>query len=429
MKKKKKTPIGKIILFIVLAILIIGLFLFLNKDKPDNPSVDEPGISEDDPNIKEPEEVVDPVGTSYLNEINYTEKVSKDVEKVVVEFLDVYYNSIKKLEENDMTYLFKNSDSEEALINQTALSLLVETRKLKPNDLRLDKVKYDLDFTSVSDNGDTVTLTVLENNYLNFNFMKEIESKVYNIKNEFTLEKVDGSYKITDYNKVQDFFVMITDLYDGGGKTELAEIKSDYLDLIKTKLEKDRADYNDFLNGTGIDRRTCDHPYDRDKALEHALKWVNKRDPEWIEFDSNCQNFASQVLYKGGIPMDHYGSASSYLQWKLYDGSYNENEVDKGYVYTWTYVPYFATYAKDNEGYGLCADVDVNLYYAEAGDVIHVGTTGPTRHALVVIGDYKIDGKTVDILVNSNTVDLENYPISAYSYPYVNLIKVYGWNE
>ena len=73
--------------------------------------------------------------------------------------------------------------------------------------------------------------------------------------------------------------------------------------------------------------------------------------------------------------------------------------------------------------------MDVNLYYAQTGDVIHVGSTAPTRHALVVVGDYKVNGKTVDILVNSNTVDLENYPMSAYSYPYSRLIKIYGWND
>ena len=78
---------------------------------------------------------------------------------------------------------------------------------------------------------------------------------------------------------------------------------------------------------------------------------------------------------------------------------------------------------------GIIQDVDVNLYYAQAGDVIHVGSTAPTRHALVVVGDYKVNGKTVDILVNSNTVDLENYPMSAYSYPYSRLIKIYGWND
>ena len=423
----KKNMKFKLILFIILTIIVVCLFFVFNKKEDDKPN-DNPNIESPSETPNEEEDTVDEVGTNYLNNITYTVKVDKEVEDVIVEFLNVYYNSIKELKENDMTYLFKDSTSEQALINQTALSLLIETRKLKPNDLSLDKAKYDLDFTEVTTNGDTVEVTVLENNYLNFNFMKEIESKIYNIKNEFTLEKVDGEYKITKYNKVQDFFVMITDLYSSGGKAKLDQIKQDYLDLINDKLEKDRKDYNDFLNGTGITRKTCDHEYNREEALKQTV-WVNKRDPEWTEFSSNCQNFVSQVLYSGGIPMDYTGSASQYLQWKMYDGTYNENEIDKGYVYTWTYVPYFREYALNNTGYGLCASVDENLYYAEAGDVIHVGTTGPTRHALIVIGDYKKDGKTVDILVNSNTVDLENYPISAYSYPYVSLIKVYGWNE
>lgn len=423
----KKNMKFKVMLFIILTIIVVCLFFFFNKkDEVNNPggNIDNPSEGPNDEVENKPDEV----GTNYLNDVKYTVKVDKEIEDVIVEFLNVYYNSIKELKENDMTYLFKNSTSEQALINQTAVSLLIETRKLKPNDLSLDKAKYDLDFTEVTTNGNAVNVTVLENNYLNFNFMKEIESKIYNIKNEFTLEKVDGEYKITKYNKVQDFFVMITDLYSGGGKTKLDQIKQDYLDLINEKLKKDRKDYNDFLNGTGINRKTCDHEYNREEALKQTV-WVNKRDPEWMEFDSNCQNFASQVLYSGGIPMDYTGSASQYLQWKGYDYSYNESETASGLVYTWTYVPYFREYALNNKGYGLCATVDENLYYAEAGDVIHVGTTGPTRHALVVIGDYKKDGKTIDILVNSNTVDLENYPISAYSYPYVSLIKVYGWNE
>ncbi len=426
---KKKILIRKIIVFILLVILIIFLFLFFKEKEqiaPDSPNVEKP----DNPS-EEVSEKPDPVGTSYLNNISgkASDEVSEEVKNVIVEFLNVYYNAIKYLKENDMTYLFLDPNSEDALINQTALSLLIETRKLKPNDLSLANAKYDLEFSNISISEDTITLTVLEDNYLNFKFMQDIESRVYNIKNEFTLQKVDDTYKIVNYNKVQDFYVMITDVYDGGGKERLEEIEKDYLKTIEEKLKEDREDYEQFLNGTGITPRTCDHTYDRNKALEHALKWVDDRDPNWTKFDSNCQNFASQVLYEGGIPMDYIGSASRYLQWKLYSDSYNENEEADGYVYTWTYVPYFYTYAKDNTGYGLCADVDANLYYAEAGDIIHVGTLRPTRHALVVIGDYKIDGKTVDILVNSNTVDLENYPISAYSYPYLSLIKVYGWNE
>ena len=156
---------------------------------------------------------------------------------------------------------------------------------------------------------------------------------------------------------------------------------------------------------TGITIKNCDHSYDRDKALEYALNWVIKPNPSWNYYkDNNCQNYASQVIYAGGIPMDHFGDANSFLQWKAYSGSYNPVETASGLVYTWTSVSRFANYASNNIGYGICADIDVNIYYAEAGDVIHVGTNGPTRHALVVIGAIKDNNKVIDILVNSNKI-------------------------
>ena len=426
MKKKTKKYISKGILFLILAGLVIFCFWFFkgrkleNKPVENNPSVDNP--SKEDPPVQP-----DPENTSYLNHITYTKEIDKEIEKVIVEYMDVYYKSMKELKEYDMTYLFSNPSGDQAYINQTAISLLVEIRKLKPNDLTLSSAKYDLNITKTKQEGDSITVTVLENNYLHFNFMKDIESKVYNIENVFTLKKIDGEYKIVKYDKVQDFFVMVTDKYSSSGKTKLDSIKNEYLTIIKKNVETDKTNYQNFLAGTGINKKTCDHSYDRDKAKQYALKWVNKRNPDWIKFDSNCQNYASQVMYTGGIPMDIQGKAE--LQWKLYSSSYNANETASGLVYSWTYVPSFREYAKENKGYGLCADVDVNLYYAEAGDIIHVGTTGPTRHALVVIGTYKKDDKVVDILVNSNTVDLENYPMSAYVYPYTSLIKIYGWNN
>jgi len=170
----KKNIKFKLILFIILAIMVVCLFFFFNKkDEVNNPggNIDNPSERPNDEMENKPDEV----GTNYLNDIKYTVKVDKEIEDVIVEFLNVYYNSIKELKENDMIYLFKDSSSEQALINQTALSLLIETRKLKPNDLSLDKAKYDLNFTEVTTNGNTVNVTVLENNYLNFEFMKDIE--------------------------------------------------------------------------------------------------------------------------------------------------------------------------------------------------------------------------------------------------------------
>lgn len=425
--KKKRNLIIKLIIFLVLSSLIIFYFTKKDNDQPvdrstpndttdQNPSDDNlPDVGESDNN-------------TFLNKITYTESLDKDAEKAIVEYMNLYYKQMKELKKYDMTSLFCND--EQAYINETAIDLLIEIRKLKPNDLTLYSAKYDLDIKEGSTSGDTITVKVLENNYLKFNFMKDIESKVYNIENNFKLKKINGEYKILSYDKVQDFFVMVTDKYTSSSdyKTKLDKIKNDYLTLTKSKVSALKEDYQDFLSN-GITSKSCDHEYNRDKALEYALKWVNKRNSDWSDFESNCQNFASQVVYAGGVSMDYTGSNNNYLQWKFYNATYNDNEVAKGYVYTWTSVTRFANYIKNNTGSGICATYGDNLYFAQAGDVIHVGTDGATRHALVVIGQYKTNDKVVDILVNSNTVDLENYPMSAYVYPYSSLIKIYGWND
>lgn len=416
----------KIIIVLCFLIVIIFSTLFVLKLTEKEP-IDEPEIPND---LVPPADDLntDDLTSTFLNDIVYDVELDKDLEEFIVDFFDTYYLSLKNLKELDMTKYFY--ETEDALINQTALSLLIDIRLLKPNDLRLDKVKYDLNIKSVSVHDDLIDIEILENSYMNFNFMKEIESKIYNISNKFTIKKIDNQYKIIGYDKVQDFYVMITDKYTTGGITELEEIKNNYIKLISEKLEVDLENYQYYLNNPEIEGKVCDHEYDRQSALNYALEWVNKRNTnQWTTFSSNCQNFASQVVYNGGVIFDYIGNANNHLQWKFYNNIYNTSQTSSGYVYTWTYVPYFYQYAKNNTGTGLCAEVDVNIYYAEAGDVIHVGVDSPSRHALVVIGSYEKDGKIVDILVNSNTVDLENYPFSAYVYPYSTLIKIYGWND
>ena len=123
--------------------------------------------------------------------------------------------------------------------------------------------------------------------------------------------------------------------------------------------------------------------------------------------------------------MDYYGD----YQWKFYDSHKNDNNTASGFTYSWTWVPALTNYFKYNKGYGLCGKYNENLYLGEKGDVVVVGTKGADRHVITVIDQVKEDGKVIDLLVNSNTVDLENFPLSAYAYPYKVLLKVYGWNE
>jgi hypothetical protein len=70
---------------------------------------------------------------------------------------------------------------------------------------------------------------------------------------------------------------------------------------------------------------------------------------------------------------------------------------------------------------------DVDLKYAQKGDVIQVGAYNKWHHSLVVT-DVVTDenGVQTEILLASNTADRWNYPLSAYIYTYPRLIHIDG---
>lgn len=49
-----------------------------------------------------------------------------------------------------------------------------------------------------------------------------------------------------------------------------------------------------------------DDKYDRDAAVEYALEYSLKRNPDYPNLDNNCTNFVSQCLVAGGLEMDGY---------------------------------------------------------------------------------------------------------------------------
>jgi hypothetical protein len=267
--------------------------------------------------------------------------------------------------------------------------------------------------------------------------MNNIASKSYNIKNTMTLKKVNNSYKIVDYEKVDDFYNMINDNYDKSGKSidvvksDLDALKTSVLLTVNSQISASEEEYTAYVNGNVDESITCDHPYDRDKAAAYAKKWVNNRNnDEWDAYDSyggNCNNYASQAIFTGGIPMDYTGPITK--QWKYYGGNVIDTATNTGRSYSWTGVNQFYQYASTNEGYGMCAKVDVNIYLAEPGDIIQVGSDGAWKHTVIVVDVIKNEGKIVDILINSNSIDRENYPVSAYNYANKRLIKIYGWND
>ena len=177
------------------------------------------------------------------------------------------------------------------------------------------------------------------------------------------------------------------------------------------------------------DALSAEHAYDRQAAVDYSSQWVGERNEEWPDYTrygGNCQNYLSQCLLAGGIPMDPYGSAL----WKWYGDSPNNTAGAAGRSASWSSVPSFREYARENSGFGLAAQVDAPYYSGQEGDVLQLGRDGNWRHTVLisqVIQDE--EGQTVDYLVNSNTADLLNFPAGAYYYTQQSLIRICGWNN
>lgn len=427
-KKKRRYKIKNILMLIIVIILIIKLTSVLinsGKDKNEDTVKNNVIVKNNEPK-------------TYLNKVsktdNYNDDIDKDIQNTIIKYMDSYFKSITTLKEGDMTNLFCDDAYEEAYINQTAISLLINSRKLERNKMTISNAKYDIIFDDIDNENDTVTVKVLENDYFHFDFMKDIESKAYEVENTFVLKKVDNTYKIKSLRKVQDFYVMITNEYKTGksdkdAKNELDKMKEDYISDFKDEVTDFKTYLNRYENKKDTITKTCDYKYDRTKALNYAKKYVTSRNSEWSnysEYGGNCQNFASQVVYSGGIPMDLQGNAI----WKYYGDTLNETKSKIGRSTSWTGVTFFYDYAKENEGYGLCAEVDINPFYAEAGDIGQVGYNNVYKHTVVIVGNIKDNnGKITDLLINSNSLNLENYPLSGYVYPNKRVIKILGWNK
>ena len=174
---------------------------------------------------------------------------------------------------------------------------------------------------------------------------------------------------------------------------------------------------------------SADHPYDRQAALDYARQYTAARNPAWDDYagmGGNCQNYVSQCLYAGGIPMDTTGAAV----WKWFDGTVANDTTAAGRSSSWSGVDEFLAYAEGNTGYGLAAQTGAPYLTGQPGDLIQMGENGSWRH-VVIISQTVTDesGQTIDYLVHSNTSNLENWPASLYGYPQRLLTRIAGWND
>ncbi len=374
-------------------------------------------VPDPDPDIDEP--VAVPNG--FLGKIDDEYSIPKEIIQVITDYMDAYYLSVFKLEMQDMKDLFSNERMEE--ISEKSIGLMIDVRKLYDFDFSLTKAHYDLKITDYRQENGLYYVDLLEDDYMSYAFLNGLESQAFEIENSFVIREKDKEYKIEDLEKIQGYYMAFydderdpQDVYDYY-YSELKDMLTYHNEVLRRKASQNAYSSDRYASGT----------YDRSAAVAYLDQYSHSRNPQWYNFTDeggNCQNYASQALLAGGIPMDHEGEE----QWKCYvedpdyDPGINEDETASGRTRSWVNVGYFYNYAKYNEGKGLAAETDVNLFYAQPGDIIMVGNGGLSHTVMV---SKVVDGH---ILVDSNSIDMKDYPLEAYTYTNITLIKILGYN-
>lgn len=380
----------------------------------------------------QPFQTQDPEKPLGDGEILYEEGVSplrKEQEEVIHTYMTRAYACMGRLEEPDFSDLF--TDETQALASQSAIALQIGTRTLIDGiDYTLTGYHYTLSCMQTGELEDgAVEVGAIETIVQNFTQLPGVDSERSGNFHHFVLEQVGGAWYIRSHMQYDTLYGQLledseTDWRDGDLTAQYIEAMPGYLEQIQAAQEEREGQL-----GQASPLPQADHPYDRQAALEYADAYAMDRNGAWTDYSAvggNCQNYVSQCLLAGGIPMDVSGGAV----WKWYGSTPSNSPRAEGRSTSWTGVGSFRTYAADNTGFGLAAQVDAPYYSGQPGDLIQMGTEGVWRHA-VIIRDLVCDeqGNTVDYLINSNTNDMKNFPASLYCYPIFSLTRISGWND
>lgn len=357
----------------------------------------------------------------------------KEQESLLLAFMDYYYESLAILAPADPAGFFAEPEGIQAVINRVAWEYQTELRRMQRTDLSLLHFEYELTTLSAEEQeGGELTVLLREYSRQSFACSPGVDSESGGIYHRFALIRTEDGWRLNEHMQWDGMYwsVMQPIFTEEGLKTEeavriLEERKGQLLERAREDLTL-RAG-----QGQEPGQNDCDHEYDRAAAVAYANQWALGRNGDWPDYSGsggNCQNFVSQCLLAGGIPMDTTGGAV----WKWYGRTPNNRAGASGRSASWTGVTGFLSYVRGNEGgAGMAAAADVPYYSGEPGDVIHMAYEGEDWRHTVIITDVITDdeGNVVDYLICSNTADQRNFPVSAYAFTRQLLIRIEGWNE
>ena len=151
--------------------------------------------------------------------------------------------------------------------------------------------------------------------------------------------------------------------------------------------------------------------YDKISAVNYALKWGLKRNPNYYNFDplgGDCTNFVSQCVYAGSLVMN-------YSPYGWYYNSVNDRAP------SWTGVEFFYNFLTSNTASGPFA-IPVNSFEVDIGDVIILERLNGEKFHTLLISEIVEN----EIFVCSHTRNAVNLSINSFSFAKANFLHIQG---
>ena len=467
-KKRNKyslTPIGWITVAVLAVVLVSVVIAIVVSNTGGNDEISSSAvITESDGSSAESDEVIKEPERELSVEVSLqkdkTIKLPDKIKTLITDYTKARYEALGKLETTELNQYFDMDNKYGKMyaeFNNATLDYLIYTRSNRSADLGFYNADVTLTVTGVQVYDDEYIIDYYINEAVSFNFTEEVSYSCNMEVQARAVRSPDGEFLFTqvaedtDVNLLfeepmvellgYDFSIYylkelpIPDDFDSS-----AEIK-EILKALKVSSDSNIVSQRDALSQYNASpdsfkvNVTADNEYNREKAVAYSNNWVGEnkvvRNPDYSnysDFGGNCQNYASQCILAGGVPMDCVGDYNA--QWKWYDDEMSYYEEENGRSGSWAGTEYFYEYCNNNRGFGLVAKTDLNIFSAQPGDVIQYVVDGWARHSVVVSKViYDDNGNVVEIFINSNTTDRKNYPLTAYGYTDIRLIHIVGYNN
>lgn len=464
--RRRNTKLKKLAVIGISAAVVIGAFLALlgfvkQNNEGENSSAQESESSSSEAEAIPVTDTAEPEKMALVSGEVTTDdgvKLPDEIRQLLLDYTSDKYEYTGELEYKSLSQYF-NTDSTYGRLYagfcNTSLQYLIYERQSRSADLSYDEASFAINVESATVKKGIYTINYTISEKVSFAIC-DTPAMSCGMEVEAQVSKgTDGKYKFdilaedTDVNllieeRVMDYLGYNFDEYylkdmKIPDNTDCEKMYSGILKTLKSEAETDITGQEQMLSDYNANpdsfktTKTAKHKYDRDKAVAYSYKWVDGekviRNPAYSDYavyGGNCQNYVSQALFASGIPMDWSGDQ----QWKWFDDEGDLSESPTGRSGSWSGTEYFYEYCNKNTGKGIVAETDGNIFSSQPGDVIQYVVDGWAHHSVIVTKViYDDDSNVVDLLINSNTTDRVDYPMSAYGYTDIRLIRIIGYND